>query len=223
MALLEHYIEQLDYLNWNAPVDNEGQAYGITNPWDRKFISEVAWHVRNLKGSLTTSQVEVAAKLIDRYRINLQLIGEVDYEISSVIEHRATRQPVRNSSTTPREVRWIGDSKLAFRFKFNPQIKDHLKRLKSTEAVRPSSPSFDPQSKAWIVQVTSSNVGSVMGFVTEYGFGFDDEVVEFFTEVTNAKKQKSSASIDNDVISIEVKDDHVIHALMKKFKEIHDV
>ena len=215
MPTVEDYLEKLDQINWDPPRDAAGHAYGISNDWDRRFISEVAWRSRNVQFALTTGQVSVVTKLIDRYRVQLELTGEQDHEISTCLGAVHCRLEPLASSTVKREVRWVGDGRLAFRFKFNPHIKDELKAFKTGDLLGTHKTTYEPRHKLWIVPVSVANYEAVVSVISKFGFDFDDDVAEFLTGVSNSRLMKSNITLCGDEIIAEVKDDALLNSLLK--------
>jgi hypothetical protein len=203
---IEDCLEDLDEINW-TPVPYCGSFLEITNTWDRKFISDVAYHTREGK-ALSTAQGKLALKLIDRYKKHLEIKGMLASELLSFLENPEYRQTPHTSVASPREVRYIGDSKIIFRCKYNAPIVEEIKSLKSYNYFQMNSkPQFNSNHKVWIVIVDNSNVNKVMDIIRRYNFNFDDEITEFFMEVINSKNQKSEVEIIDDQILIRCRDD----------------
>lgn len=220
MLTLEDYVEKLDEINWDPPCDSMGNAYGINNTWDRKFISEVAYHTRDNGKPLSTGQVGVITRLLERYRVQLELMGADHKILESVITNQPCRQAPTQSSTVKREVRWMGGSDLAFRFKFHPEIKEALKAFKITDCFGTHKTVFSPKHKLWIVPVSVANYEAVIEVISRYGFSFDDTVAEFLTGVANCRLQKTHASIQDGEICIEAKDDALMCEATSLFADV---
>ena len=214
MATLEDCIEQLDEINWDPPLDNTGRAYGISNGWDRRFISEVAYHTRDCAKPLSTGQVGVIHKLVDRYRVHLELSGLRHTLIEQVLVERTTRLPPNTSSSVKREVRWAGDSNLVFRFKFNLEIKDAIKAFKTSDCFGTHKTTYEPKNKLWVVPVSVANYEAVIKIISQYGFDFDESVAQLLSGISNSRFGKANASIVDDEICVEIKDDAFMARMM---------
>lgn len=215
MPTLEDCVEKLDEINWCPPRDNTGQPYGISNAWDRRFVSEVAYHTRDNVRALSTGQVGVLHKLVDRYRVHLELAGMNYLDIENVLSSKVCRVPPTPSSTVKREVRWAGDSNLIFRFKFNPDIKEALKALKTSDCFGTHKTWYAPEHKLWVVPVSVSNYPRIIEIISEYGFGFDDDVAQLLAGISNSRLAKSEATVVGDEIRVEVKDDAFMARVMR--------
>lgn len=153
MLTLEDCLEALDSINWNPPVTATGKSE-ILNTWDRRFISDVTYHVREGK-PLSTGQGSLALKLITRYRSCLVAYGISDAQLTQMLATPIYRQIPFASTTLPREVRWAGDNLLAFRCKYNAVIKEELKKL-ADGATHSRVPKFNQAHKLWVVEVHNS-------------------------------------------------------------------
>ena len=206
---IEDCLEDLDEINW-TPVPYCGEILEITNTWDRKFISDVAYHTREGK-AISTAQGTLALKLIDRYKKHLEIKGISASELASFLENPEYRKTPQVSVSSPREVRYIGDSKIVFRCRYNAMVIEDIKSLKSHSYFQISGkPKFNGNHKVWVVSVDNSNVDKVMGIVRRHNFNFDDEVAEFFMEVINSKGKMSELSIDSDQILVHCRNDEFL-------------
>jgi hypothetical protein len=198
----------LDDINWN-PVPYCGSVLEITSNWDRCFISDVAYHVREGK-PLSTAQGKLALKLIDRYKKHLEIKGTAVADLESLLLNPAYKQEPHISVASPREVRYMGNSKLLFRCKYNKPVVEDIKTLKNySQFQQGSQPKFNGKYKVWVVLVDLSNVNKVMDVIRRHRFNFDNEVTEFLMEVVNAKGQKSEISIEDNQIIIRCRDDEI--------------
>lgn len=214
MATLEDCIEQLDEINWDPPQDSTGRTYGISNGWDRRFISEVAYHTRDCTKPLSTGQVGVIHKLVDRYQVHLELAGMSHLHIEQVLRDHNTRIPPNASSTVKREVRWCGGSNLVFRFKFNPEIKDALKAFKTSDCFGTHKTTYEAKNKLWIVPVSLANYEKVINIIGKYGFDFDDSVAQLLAGISNSRFGKAVITVVDSEICVETKDDALMARMM---------
>lgn len=226
MLSIEDCLEQLDVINWDPPTDDEGKLLSITNTWDRRFISDVSFHTRMGK-PISTAQGTLALKLIQRYHNELVHSAFADYQLQALQTTPHYRLAPHESTSFSREVRWIGDSKLAFRCKYNPSVGDDIKRVRSNgihqinSNARGTGPRFVKDHKLWVVNVDTHNVERVMELIRRHCFKFDDAVAEFLTEVSNSKNTASSAQVTPEGIRVEVRDDEFLNAVLNDLKWMH--
>lgn len=207
MLTIEDCLEVLNEIVDDPIADRQGILLEITNPWDRRFISDVAGHVSNQQ-SISTAQSQIVIKLIDRYEHHLVAKGVDQSSIRFLISTPCFRSTPYQSTALPREVRWAGDNKLVFRFKFNSGIVEDIKRLKSNVSFGEKSyPLFSRDHKLWIVEVTDSNLDKTMDVIKRHNFGFDDVVAEYLMNAVNSRGVKSSAQVVDDKIEITIRDD----------------
>jgi hypothetical protein len=216
MLTLEDCLELLDEINWDPPVDSTGSTHGVVNTWDRRFISDVTYHVREGK-ALSTAQGELAKKLITRYRSALEITGVAAVDLDTMLASPAYRLPPFASTSLPREVRWAGDNYLVFRCKYNASIKDELKKLANVPNARTTVSKFNHAHKLWVVEVVSSNLEQVMDFIKRHRFGFDADVENYFLEAVNSRNQRSSVEIVDGQIKIIIRNDALLGHLVTDF------
>lgn len=223
MLSIEDCLEQLDVINWDPPTDSDGKLLSITNTWDRRFISDVSFHTRSGK-PISTAQGTLALKLIQRYRNELTHSTFADYQLEALLNTPHYRHTPHESTNFSREVRWIGDSKLAFRCKYNPSVGDDIKKLRTSgihmvnSNIRGTGPKFVKDHKLWVVTVDTQNIERVMELIRRHCFKFDDAVAEFLTEVSNARANNSSAQVTATGIHISVRDDEFLNAVLNDLK-----
>lgn len=207
MLSVEDCLEALEESTWYNAHTGLPDATEITNNWDRRFISDVSNFTLSGK-ALSTAQGTIALKLIERYRSILERKGIKSSSIDILLSQPHYRLPPYQSTILKREVRWIGNNKLVFRLKKNPGIIEDIKRLKGTNYFIPSGfPMFNRQHSMWLVDVNSGNLSQVMDVIKRHRFEFDDDVAQYFMEVSNAMGQQSTAHIENNSIDVTVKDD----------------
>ena len=219
MLTIEYCLEKLDEINWDPPVGQLGVTLDISNTWDRRFISDVCFHSRQTK-PITTAQGELAIKIITRYRDHLIAAGETAAEIDALIALPIFRIPPHASTVVPREVRWIGNSKLAFRCKYNAMIIEELKKLKGVNHYDEGYPAFNREWKLWIIDINSGNWERAMELIRRHRFAFDSSVEQFFLECANSNQTLSSAEIDGDQIKIEVRNDDLLSCWMNNLIDL---
>jgi hypothetical protein len=117
------------------------------------------------------------------------------------------RLPPHTSTSVPREVRWLGNSVLAFRSKYNPIVTEDIKKLRVDNPFNPTTVFFHKEDKLWLVEVHVRNFDRVMEVIRRHSFAFDDDVAEFLMEVSNSKDTTSSAEIVDNTIQVHARDD----------------
>lgn len=204
MLTVEECLTTLHTLNETASTD----SIVVSNIWDRRFISDVAGYVDQGK-AISTAQGDIAIKLISKYRHILVSCGLYDADIGMLLITPVYRIAPYQSTYLPREVRWAGNNKLAFRFKFNGPIKDDIKKLEGVNHFTGSSkPWFDRSNKLWIVDVNSGNYQSVMNFIQRYGFKVDSTVEQYFLAIVNSIGRPSTIEVvDENIVVVSHNDD----------------
>jgi hypothetical protein len=218
MLTIEYCLEKLDEINWDPPVGQLGVTLDISNTWDRRFISDVCFHSRQSK-PITTAQGELAMKIITRYRDHLIASGLLETEVDTLILVPSYRIAPHMSTVVPREVRWLGDSKLAFRCKYNAMIIEEIKKLKGINHFEDGFPTFNREWKLWVVDINSANWERAMELIRRHRFAFDSSVEMFFLECANATTP-STADVVGDQIKIEVRNDDLLSCWMNNLIDL---
>ena len=208
MYTIEDLLEALDSVAQRPPADKNGNRIEIKAPWDRRFFSDVGYKTRE-GNCLSTGQGAIAIKLIHRYTEQLVLAGFEADSIKTLVHSPVYRKIPYQSTKLPREVRYIGNRKLAFRSKFNPNILADIKKLKTSTRpfVGQRYPFFNKPHQVWIVEVGERNLEKVIEFIRRYKFGFDSGVEQFLTDCTNAKDNKTKIELSEGMIKITLKND----------------
>jgi hypothetical protein len=198
-------------------VDDNGiqfvDAVSTEQNWDLRFVTNVVAYIRKDK-PLSTEQAKIVLKMLRRFErklVNAKLIEEET--IRNLIDFPSYRQQPYTSASVPREVRYIGDNCLAFRFKMNDVIKNDIKRLrpKGTGFIEKYN-WFHAQHRVWVVPVTRDTIKPVQELIAKHRFGFDDEVVEYLVRASNSAHQATGFAFDPEInlISAEVGDNELI-------------
>lgn len=212
MLTVEHCLRLLESICDRPLTNSQGQIFEITNPWDRRFISDVQEHCSN-GAAISTAQAAVVIKLIDRYRDHLVGKGLAVHELDQLVAVPHYAQQPYQSTLLPREVRWAGDNKLVFRCKYNASIIEDIKKLKGNNYFLSAQyPIFFKEEKLWVVDVNSGNLEKTMDVIKRHKFAFDDTVAEFFLNITNNQNIPSSIEVNDDMISVTVRDDGLLNA-----------
>jgi len=212
MLTVEECLKELNLLASIPRKDQQGNVYEITNTWDRRFIEDVSSHAAAGQ-AISTAQGELAIKLIQRYRDHLVQIGIVAQSVDLLIQTPHYAQPPYQSTNLPREVRYAGDNKLVFRCKFNSGVIEDIKKLKGgNHFASLQYPTFNRDHKLWIVDVNANNWEKAMDVIKRHKFAFDDQVTNYFLEVSNSLSQKSSVSVEGDQMTVVVRNDDFLAA-----------
>jgi predicted nucleic acid-binding protein len=188
-------------------------AVSTEQNWDLRFVTNVVAYIRKDK-PLSTEQSKIVLKMLKRFERKMVVAELVEEQkIRNLIEFPTYRHTPYTSASVPREVRYIGDNCLAFRFKMNDVIKNDIKRLrpKGTGMIEKYN-WFHSQHRVWVVPVTRDTIKPVQELISKHRFGFDDEVVEYLVRASNSLDQPAGFAVDPEVglISAEVGDNELI-------------
>lgn len=212
-STLEDFLDKLDDLQYNKFTWPDGRRLEVSNSWDRRFITDVNSHVAG-GNAVSTAQAEIIIKLVSRYRTHLETTGIDASKIDAIISYPQYRRQPHHSTRVAREVRWAGNNYLAFRCKYNAVIIEDIKKLKGYNPIDAVSPWFNRELKLWIVRVDRGNLEKTMAVIKNHNFVFDGPVETFFLNAFNAIGQISQATVIDDNILIDVKDDDLLDKLL---------
>lgn len=184
---------------------------GLINEWYVGFIASVSRHVRAGK-QLSTSQGTTILKLIVQVRRPLVRHGmATDDDIDNMLHQPEYRRPLYESTHIPREVRYLGDNCLGFRFKQNDLIVETIKALGHDSLPRPR---FQWEQRIWVVPVWRHNLQKIMTLVNEYQFNLDAETTAYLRLARQSIDQPSTFVLaeEHGVILANVCDDPLLAA-----------
>ncbi len=158
-------------------------VYGkLVDEWKCSFVTNVHYNVIAKNGQLSTKQGEIALKIVKGMRVEAaayfkMTVAAFDAWLESP---RYDRKPYL-SANIPREVRYMGDGRLAFRFKLDPTVVDDIKGLKSRNAMTLDGSVFDRKHRLWIVSVSGLNVERVLNIIDRHKFQHDQSTYDFLS------------------------------------------
>jgi hypothetical protein len=179
--------------------------------WASNFITNVSAYTAQEK-PLSTEQSRIILKLVQRERAYLIERGLRSEEIDALLANPTYRLPPYPSANVPREVRFLGDNLLGFRFKRNDAINGALNRLMVDRPYRFDNLWFHREYRVWVVPITRHNLAKAMDVICEHRFAFDDEVAEFLAACESNKGRPAAftASTELNVIAGQVYDCEVL-------------
>ena len=171
--------------------------------WGRKFIQSLNESVTSGR-ALSTRQGEFFVNLIKRHRDRIVTggCGYSSIDMDRLILSPSYRQEPYESVMVKREVRYLGDNKLGFRFKKDDAIKEAIKRIrasaKETSWRSDLEPSYEFKHRMWVIPVTATNFKQVMNMILRNDFGLDEEVAAFLGLCEASINQPPTAVLDEE-------------------------
>lgn len=168
--------------------------------WKADFIENVAAYTRSGK-PLSTMQSKMVLQIIQQVATVIcePSFGAKMFDVDAVNElirnptHRLIPYP---SADIPREVRWLGDNKLGFRFKKNPTIVHDIKAVGKNAW---GAPWFHRLYRVWIVPVTEKTLEPILDTIREHGFIMDDQTKTYLETAVEQSKEKSAVLYDEEL------------------------
>ena len=197
---------------------------GLLTDWHRRFIASVSDHVEAGR-QLSTNQGTALLKLIQRVRKPLVRYGmATDADLIHMQRHPDYRRALYESPNVPREVRYLGDNVLGFRFKQNDMIAALIRelgrptpsdwtcdwaKLRKVGDLLPR-PQFNWQHRIWLVPVLRHNLSKIMSLVNEYCFDVDPAATAFLRLARDSRDRPSAFTMTDDVILANVCDNPLL-------------
>lgn len=201
-------------------------AQNIRDGWLTNFISNVTMHVNN-GHPLSTKQSEIICKNASNHLASLaKALRSSRDDVTAAIQSPRHKQQPYASANIPREVRYLGMNKLAFRCKRDPTVVADIKALTAKQSFINSRSSLGATStwhnehRVWVVQVVNENLDQVFEVIRRHKFNFDQDTAEYLTVCTNSKSQASTFVMDDDeqIVYVNVCNNqllaHFVHNLM---------
>lgn len=180
----------------------------ISSPADRDFIEDLSSRTSS-GGEFSTKQAFIACKIVRKYahlynsksqknsRTTNPRLHLTKEQVNAICDNPRYRKPPYHSIEIPREVRYLGNRKLGFKSKYSPQIIDRVKALKDQSfPYSETYPYFNKKYRIWVVDVTERNLNKIMKFISQFKFEFDENVVQFLADCSNAADATSAAVVD---------------------------
>lgn len=197
---------------------------GLLNTWHLNFIGNVGAHVEAGK-QLSTNQSATILKLISRLRQPIIRYGlATDDDIAQMLRYPEYRRPLYESPNIPREVRYLGDNVLGFRFKQNDVIaalirdlghptptewaSDWARMRKLTDLL--PRPQFNWQYRLWTVPVMRHNLSRITALINEYRFNLDADATAYLRLARQSLDRPSACVVTDDVILANVCDNPLL-------------
>ncbi|RYD62529.1 MAG: hypothetical protein EOP83_14365 [Verrucomicrobiaceae bacterium] len=183
----------------------------MVDAWAAQFAANVASYSLKSK-PLSTEQSRIIVKLLIRTRDYLVGVGESSTALDSLIASPSYRQTPYPSANVPREVRFLGDNLLGFRFKRNDTIVADLNELRRGLDLYLTEQWFHRGHRLWVVPVTRDTLDGIMLVISQHRFQFDETVAQYLTEASNARGQHPAflPAPDLNVIAGTVPDNEVV-------------
>jgi hypothetical protein len=187
---------------------------GLLTDWHRNFVTNVSTHVEAGR-QLSTNQSAAILKLIAKVRRQIVRYGlATEADIDHLLRHPDYRRPLYESPNIPREVRYLGDNVLGFRFKQNDVIaaqirdfgrpastdwaSDWAKLRKMTDLL--PRPQFNWQHRIWIVPVLRYNLSRIVRLINEYRFDVDPATTAYLRLARDSQDRPSAFTMTDEVI-----------------------
>lgn len=143
-------------------------------------------------------------------------ISEIDIEKAIAANRWPSDIKIYDSVDVKREVRYLGNSKLAFRTKRTPEISSVFNELRRGHS------SYDEpirEANIFVVRVTPFNLERVFALISDFRFDFDSATLEFMTRCTNTKNDSPQLVADDEMIGLLVPACPMLAAIASSFMD----
>jgi hypothetical protein len=181
------------------------------------FITDMANKVRSNK-KFSTGQAAYILRLISNYSMIIADKKKIDIEeIKNLVNNPIYANEPYESVNIPKEVRYVGNDFIVFKFKFDPILKENIKDLKPGLPMEIPYPEYNSNHKIWIVKISSKNVDKTIEIIGRYGFQYEEDLAQYFTDILNRKNDNSSVNIQDDKIVIDIPNDDIFSDYVESF------
>lgn len=154
----------------------------ISNNYDKKFLYDIGQKLEMGK-SISSKQLDLIHKILPKYR-NLLLTFKINKnDLDDWLDNFYHNLKVYKSKNIEKEVRYLGNNILFFRFLYNPEIIAFFKKLykKQSQQFR-----YSKRLHGVNVLVNDTNKSILMNIISNFSFKFDNEVEEYFLKQFNS-------------------------------------
>ena len=164
--------------------------------WDQSFIKNVVLYLFNDK-PLSTQQAKNAIRIISKYKNKLDM-HHTARDIEYALLNPTYRHKLYQSLDIPRQVRYLGEKYLGFRYKKNDIITNQIKTIYNKQKYE--KPKFNSQYRIWVVPVYREKIYKIKEIISEYRFSFDDDVVNYLTECLSIENTTPQVVMDENIM-----------------------
>ena len=182
---------------------------------DMDFMSDISSLVGPWKAKpMSTSQAELCIKIISKYvNILVTYAGYDEDEVKGLLNKPVYEKEPYKTVFVPREVRYVGNGKLAFRSKYNKNLIEKFKEIEGSYFCH-----WVKEHRITMVPIKNeTQLNMAMDIIQKHDFKFDDDVVQFLTHCSNTGPDTLKTSISDGRIRIEF-GDHGINQMLKLIK-----
>lgn len=180
--------------------------------WFIRFFSNIGSWCRQGK-PLTTEQAKIVLKVTKKVKPFFVDLGVDPQVFHDLVARPAYRRPPTLSSVLPREVRYLGDGLLGFRFKRDDTIIDAIKLMRADALTTPHRIEWDRTTRMWFVGLCSDTVEGIEQIIMKHRFHFDDSVAQAITDTYESGRGKTIFRVDAEgILHVEVNDNDLMAA-----------
>lgn len=163
----------------------------IKNNFELEFIWDIGYKIY-LDKPVSSKQYQLLVRVLRGYKHLYISLGLNENDIESWFKQDVTRLAVYTSKEVKKEVRYIGDNFISFRFLYNKKIIDIFKILKDVPSY------YDYDNNIYTLECNNTYVlNKVYYVISEFGFSYDEQLENYLLSVENIKK---SLTIDDNKI-----------------------
>lgn len=182
--------------------------------WHLDFIHNVSERVQSAQ-PLSVKQAKVLLDTARRHRH--RLIERIEPQVlDKLLAEPIYRLPPYLRPVVPREVRYLGSNRLAFRFSPDDIVRETIKQMQPSARTPGQRPVFNRQYNLWIVSVDRQTLHPILLLISNHRFQADQATLEYLALAERSRNKPSSADLtaDGEVIHVTVRDNPWLAAWM---------
>jgi len=217
MNFLDDYVKYFINIKHNQ---SYSKILASIPKWDVKFFNDMYFLLLK-NGNISTAQYDLCIKLIKKHSLTFINTGVDEKKIDYFLLNPKARKEPYQTISIPREARYIGKEKIAFRFKYNPKIIEEIKNLKSKALFNENLTRYytDDDIKLWIVKVRKSNIDKIIDILAVYKFNVDEETIVFLANCKDSIELDSTVKVINNELKITSMNNQLFYNQMLLLKE----
>jgi hypothetical protein len=217
--LIQHIANVLYQTFRYTPTNGTPRNVAIKIPYDVEFLTDIGYKIAEGKG-LSERQSQLFWKIVNKHLEFVIASGVDEAALMQLIDAPVYRTPLYKSIAIPREVRYLGNSRFAVRFNFNPTVKHDLQ-------ASVSECKWNSDYKFWIILLKAKkDYETFPKFLKKHKFELDNfskSILEYMIYTSNthgADIQQNSTSLGITVVGNQVLENLLLYSWQEKYETL---
>lgn len=152
----------------------------IKNDFDLKYFWDIGYKIY-LNKPISSKQYSLLVKCLRGYKHLMLDLGFDSTQLDYWFNYTPTKLNTYESKEIKREVKYLGDNFIAFRFLVIPELIDVFKSLRSTNKF------YFREENIYVVECNPTSIKALYTIISKYKFSFDADLENYLYFVENNK------------------------------------